>query len=243
MNAVIPKRSHATSLDNDELLLLDAIVEQYSIATSQLNYESYSICMNTSYAHGVVKDEDLRRLLQAMQSKQYIVALEVDADDADSRWGISKLGFRWGIAELGLHLWEVERGALWERYVTHWQGGGNETWEDNTEEDSGLEYPVLCVTSPTLSAAQSCLDAMIECECNIFAPLRSDERVHITRTNYVSYELANRVFPVMHFLFVPTFEDNYKTRNSNGALYAERKNWWNSLKDLETLRKKLGLSF
>ncbi len=84
---------------------------------------------------------------------------------------------------------------------------------------------------------------MIECECNIFAPLRSDERIHVVKTNYVSYELANRVFQEMHFLFVPTFEDDYNNRNSDGALYEKRKNWWNSLAELESLREKLSISF
>ena len=177
MNAELPKRSHATSLTDDELLLLDAIVEHYCIATSQLTREAYKICMNTRHTHSL-ENKDLRRLLQTMQNRQYIAAREVKSDDADHRLGKDKRGFQWGVADLGLKLWEVERGALWERYVTHWHDSGNETWEDNTEEESGLEYPVLCVTSPTLVIAQTCLDTMIECECNIFAPLRSEKRIH-----------------------------------------------------------------
>ena len=47
----------------------------------------------------------------------------------------------------------------------------------------------------------------------------------------------------MHFLFVPTYESDHNTCKSNGALYEERKTWWNSLDELETLRQKLGLIF
>ena len=236
MNAELPKRSYATSLTDDELLLLDAIALHYGIASRQMDCEDYSVCMNTRYTHRL-ENKDLSKTLQSMQIRQYIAALEVDYEDADTRWGIAKLGFRWGIREIGLRLWEVERGALWDRYITHWW---QPRWNDSDEEideESGLKAPFLCINSPTLSIVQAYLDTIIVSKCDFNTPIRSEERIHILRTNYSDYKLGDRIFPEIHSLFVPTFDlsDDYTCMDN--IFYEERRSWWHTLDDLQSLRE------
>ena len=241
MAGELPKRSYATSLTGDELLLLDAIVQHYSIGTKQLTFENYSFHMDTRYSHGI-SDDRVEDVLQGMKQLGYIAPLERYPDDRNvpKRWDV---GEHWAVAELGLQNWEHERGAIWERYVTHWQRPKSRQLEDNVEEESGFELPVLSITSPDLNTAQSCLDAIIQRESSGFPPPRSEESVHIVKTDFAVYELGGRVFPQIHCLFVPTEDDDDPASWSHQKPARERRGWWNTLRDLERLRDKLGLSF
>jgi hypothetical protein len=100
--AVLPRRSRATALTDDELLLLDFMFE-WHVPERMLRRDVYPLHMNVDYCHGL-DDHELRKTLQRL-SESGLVA-ESPADD-DNTWSLTPLGGK---------QWELERQPRWDAY-------------------------------------------------------------------------------------------------------------------------------
>ena len=99
----LPKRTGATDLTDDELLLFD-FFWQWFVPRHSLDSESYSLHMNVAYTHGLNSaqiDDVLKNLLE----RELITCRKTSHQ-------IYTLTPRGGA------LWESERQPVWERYIS-----------------------------------------------------------------------------------------------------------------------------
>jgi hypothetical protein len=155
---------------------------------------------------------------------------------------------RWHVISLGLELWEQERCPLWDRYIgDSLQSAyiGSRDPADLIHEDSGLILPVLTICSPNYLMIEPFLSTVQA--CGIWEPLRNSDRVYSVKNDYIDDGpgWGGKIFPVMHFLSVPTVteDDDFwmHLEQKDWDEYEERRIWWRTVSELDTLRKKLRL--
>ncbi len=104
----LPWRSGATTLGDEELLLLDAFALNGPLEERMLRGDRYGDMMNVVYGHGL-SDRALRVWVATMCGARKVLSLVRYADGGRQRYRLTRAG--------GL-LWERERRPVWSKYVT-----------------------------------------------------------------------------------------------------------------------------
>jgi hypothetical protein len=108
-----PRRTYATELSDDELLLLDFLFDK-SLSFHHLRRDDYSLHMNCQYSHGLT-DQELKGTLESLVDRGLVrsrigkVWQEISGTHNDS--------CIYSMSETGGRQWELERLADWDRFV------------------------------------------------------------------------------------------------------------------------------
>jgi hypothetical protein len=149
---IIPRRTHQTELDDDALLIFDALFDR-DRTLHELRREQYAEAVGVSYTHNV-------QLLQLEKFLADLVALGYMVRHPDDESG----GQRYGLTEEGGRLWELERAPVWESYVR----------DDTVNGDTGRDVWVV-VKSPSLDVAQNFLEAAVHAGIHSIDPMSWQE--------------------------------------------------------------------
>jgi hypothetical protein len=148
---ILPRRTHQTELDDDALLILDALFDR-DRTLHELRRTQYAETLGVSYTHNVA-------LLQVEKFLADLVAMGymVRHDDESG-------GQRYGLTEEGGRLWEIERMPVWDKYVR----------DDTLAGPSGRDALVV-VKSPSLDIAQNFLEAAVHAGIHSIDPMSWQE--------------------------------------------------------------------
>jgi hypothetical protein len=254
----LPVRTNATSLTNDELLILDFAFTPFCMPVSQLYTEAYSFHMNTRYSHSL-SDSMVISTLDSFVKAGLLEREEIENEEQNywTRNNPDVELYSWCLAKTGGHLWELERRPIWDRYVES-SSGPYPRPDDGPDspyyydEDSGFINPVLTVMSPSQRMAELYLETRLDLEPEI---ARTSERVDIVKKN--CDELCHKIFPEVHFIIIPIVSEisgqdlptNITERKEWWRIEREKRDererrrvWWDTVAKLDSLRKKLGLN-
>jgi hypothetical protein len=104
----LPRRTHETSLTDDELLLFDFMFD-VRVPQRALTQDAYPFHMNVRYSHAL-DDQGLRETLDSLARRGLVVR---SVEDSKTLWSLTPLGGE---------QWERERKPLWHAYCTEFDG-------------------------------------------------------------------------------------------------------------------------
>ncbi|NOY41488.1 MAG: hypothetical protein GXP26_06595 [Planctomycetes bacterium] len=139
----LPRRTGATELTDDELLLFDFFFDKPA-AAHLVRRGQYPIHMNVRYSHGL-DDQQLQKTLSDLCQRQ-LITRESDPEYFDGDW-------MYGLSPAGGALWEIERRPIWARYC--------EVNSKPLRPNDWNGYQLLTVLSPSLKTAQAFLEAAL----------------------------------------------------------------------------------
>lgn len=198
-----PRRTFATNLSDDELILLDAMFAG-SIEFEGLLPENFREATELDYVHQFSHDE-LAQVVDAMEGRGVLELLRTVDDE-----------LRVGLSGAGGNLWELERTPDWRRYVIYFMATDFDT--------DGNEFWYAEVQSPAFDTAAEFLEAAIECGLFPEANLDLMETQEYLDENLVGW----RSFEVVYFLRVPCGVVEADTP-VDWDLYEEKRTWWTDL--------------
>lgn len=109
----LPRRTNATNLSDDELLLFDFLFDQ-SLSFHHLRIEDYSFHMNCLYSHSLT-DADLELTLASLVARGFLNCRVGKIWRMETRNYVD--GKIYTMTDSGGHLWELARRPDWDRYV------------------------------------------------------------------------------------------------------------------------------
>src|SRR5688572_7318915 len=151
---ILPRRTHQTELDDDALLILDALFDR-DRTLHELRRTQYAESVGVNYTHNI-------QLLQLEKFLADLVAMGYMVRHEDDDSG----GQRYGLTEEGGRLWEMERTPEWDKYVR----------DDTLTGKSGRDAWVV-VKSPSLDVAQNFLEAAVHAGIHSIDPSSWQESV------------------------------------------------------------------
>lgn len=108
-----PRRTYATELSDDELLLLDFLFD-ISLSSHRLRRADYSLHMNCQYSHGLT-DQELKPTVQSLVDRGLVRSrIRKVWQKTSGRHNDSCI---YSMSETGGRQWELERLADWDRFV------------------------------------------------------------------------------------------------------------------------------
>ncbi|MCW3061644.1 MAG: hypothetical protein JWQ02_3465 [Capsulimonas sp.] len=232
----LPKRTSATNLTDDELLLLDALFQCHGIEAEQLFVDGYHWHMNVGYTHRLT-DTLVLETLSRWDKQGWITPI------ADGVQG-EETSRQWEMRGEGAMLWEQERRPVWDRFVRCWTYYSDlDDINYNDINYSGIdvaflkaswEEPMTVIASPTLAIAEAYLataTAILIVEPR--SPARASIVIHGDRE-------AHKMFEELHCLFIPAIsavEDETEKPYvyTDWKTYERDRIWWNTIKELDTL--------
>jgi hypothetical protein len=212
-----PRRTNATDLSNDELLLFDFLFDK-SLSFHHLRIEDYSFHMNCLYSHSL-NDADLELALTSLVARGFLNCRVGKIWRMETRDYVN--GNIYSMTESGGHLWELERLPDWDRYLSEWQwllGSG----------DRGM----IRIVCPTEEVGRLCLGAMFA--AGLIAPIGRVRVRNIWDAKLLPWKTFGRVKSI-----------RCKTSDSlNDAMfpahwdvYNAGRCWWRDIGELDSLGK------
>lgn len=213
----IPKRTNATQLSDDELLLFDFLFDK-TLSFHHLRIADYSFHMNCSYSHHL-NDGELLFTLESLVDRgllhrKFGQIWDVGANTCSE-------GFRYTLTENGGKLWELERQPVWDRYVetSHWELGAN---------CRGM-MRVVCKDEST---ALICLGMMFA--AGLVSPVGRIRIRDIWNARLLPWKSFGRVKSVR----CKTNDSVYDERIlKDWDVYNQCRTWWRTVHELDTLKK------
>ncbi len=216
------KRTHKTSLSDDELLLLDALFDK-DLVLGQLKMKNFGVVNNFSRTHHF-SDAELKAKLSEWTDAGILRTEMEDFSEVLDSGERRNSGPYYIMTEKGGGLWELEREPPWDRYIAV-------TFRDNDETGECL----ISIRSPHLATAeqyllQVCQGVMYQAEVEKAQTIiHPDERL-----------LEWKVFPAIYEILAAAedpspVEDPYNERPIDFTLYHARRTWWSTLEELQRL--------
>ena len=210
-----PRRTNATDLSDDELLLFDLLFDK-SAHFDQMRTEVYSLHMNCSYSHGL-NDADLEMKLASLAARRLISCKVGKIWRVDIREYVE--GEIYTMTDSGGHLWELERLPDWDRYITSCQ------WMLGTGNRGMIR--ILC---PTEETGRLCMGAMFA--AGLIAPIG---RIRV-RNIWDAMLLPWKTFARVTSIRCKTNDNvNDAMFPSHWDVYNARRCWWRDIAELDSL--------
>ena len=212
-----PRRTNATNLSDDELLLFDLLFDK-SAHFDQLRSDVYPFHMNCSYSH-CLNNADLELTLASLEARGLLNCRVGKIWRIDIRDYVD--GKIYALTESGGHLWELERLPDWDRYLTtsQWMLGTN---------NRGM----IRIVCPNEEIGRLCMGAMFA--AGLIAPIG---RIRV-RNIWDAMLLPWKTFGKVKSIRCKT------SANVNDAMfpslwnvYNARRCWWRDIAELDTLAK------
>jgi hypothetical protein len=210
-----PRRTNATNLSDDELLLFDFLFDK-NLSFHHLRIEHYSFHMNCLYSHSL-NDADLELTLASLVARGLLNCKVGKIWRIETREYVD--GKIYALTESGGHLWELERLPDWDRYLTtsQWMLGTN---------NRGM----IRIVCPNEEIGRLCMGAMFA--AGLIAPIG---RIRV-RNIWDAMLLPWKTFGKVKSIRCKTSD------NANDAMfpslwnvYNARRCWWRDIAELDTL--------
>jgi hypothetical protein len=201
---LIPPRTSASDLDDDELILFDFLWDK-DAPINFLYADIFCLHANTPYSHSISDDQLRSRLLALVERNLLFVSPALPA--VAHAWG-SEEGF--GLTKKGFEAWEAERLPDWSRYI-------NDSWGDNdftvtaASKQIGIQFIEGCRKSGLLSMAAPEPTYSVEKDVQHFSWKTFDE---------------------LHYFIIQTSYD--ESLVANWPLYERDRVWWRVTSELWT---------
>ena len=213
----LPKRTNATDLTDDELLLFDFLFDK-SLALHQMRIADYSFHMNCLYSHSL-DDEKLRLTLNSLVERRLLHEKIEPIFNFETRdWSN---GPRYTLTETGGTLWDRERTPDWNCFVAtaHWELGVN---------SRGM-LRILC---PDETIGRMCLGSMFG--AGLVSPVGRIRVRIIWNVRLLPWKSLDRVYSIR----CKTNDSINDVRvRTDWSAYNTRRTWWRDVHELGSLNQ------
>lgn len=211
----LPKRTHATDLTDNELLLCDFLFDT-SLAFHHMRIGDYSLHMNCRYSHSL-DDDQLRETLASLVGRRHLKEGIGPIYNVETRdWSH---GPRYTLTESGGDLWDREREPDWNSFVAtaHWELGLN---------SRGM-MRIMCIDE---RIGRMCLGSMFG--AGLVSPIGRIRVRAIRNIRLLPWKTFSRVYSI-----------RCKTNDSiddepvpaDWSVYNARRTWWRDIQELDSL--------
>lgn len=211
----LPKRTNATELTDNELLLFDFLFDT-SLAFHHMRIDDYSFHMNCRYSHSL-DDERLRATLCSLVDRRLLNESIGPIFNVETRhWSH---GPRYTLTVLGGSLWDRERKPDWNGFVAtaHWELGLN---------CRGM-IRIMCSDE---GIGRMCLGSMFG--AGLVSPIGRIRVRTIWNARLLPWKTFDRVYSI-----------RCKTNDSiddapvptDWRVYNARRTWWRDIQELDSL--------
>ena len=216
-NMELPKRSNATDLTDNELLLFDFLFDK-SLAFHHLRIEGYSFHMNCRYSHSL-DDDRLRITLASLVDRRLLNEIISPIFNVETRdWSH---GPRYTLTESGGDLWDRERKPDWNSFVAtaHWQLGLN---------CRGI-MRILCSDE---RIGRMCLGSMFN--AGLVSPIGRIQVRTIWNARLLPWKTFNRVYSIRCKTNDSVNDGPVRT---DWSVYNACRTWWRDIHELDSLER------
>lgn len=206
-----PHRTHATFVDDDEILLLDALAP-YRSMLSCLRAETYAFQANCDYSHSLTDPQLVDRIETFALCRLVSIRTKVSA----YRKSWHPMPWAVGLTADGADLWESERTPNWMRFVTSY----------------GRHDPeFVSLASPSQDALRECISVGVE--TGRFCVDLSRVRWSVSRNCYLWYW---KQFDTIHTMTVPRRSGEPPLEKVDWKAHEQKRSWWSRVPHLADRR-------
>ncbi len=201
----LPKRTGASNLSDDELLLFDMLFD-CNASTTQMSSSVYANHMNCAYNHSL-DDTGLADTIDSLLSRNLIHPIGNS---------VNTTGPAYSLTESGGELWERERRPEWMRYVT------------TSQKELG-NFPIGSIVAMCADEliGRQCLGAMFA--SGLITPASSIR----TRALYDKRLVPWKKFPSVYALRCRTSDNiNHWPKPVEWDVYESSRCWWRTIGEL-----------
>ena len=210
-----PRRTNATNLSDDELLLFDFLFDN-SLSFHHLRIEEYSSHMNCLYSHGL-SDADLELTLASLVFRGLLNCKDGKIWRVESRDYVD--GKTYTLTNAGGKLWELERRPDWNRYLVTCQ------WQLSTNSRGMIR--IVC---PTEDIGRLCMGAMFA--AGLITPAGRIRVRNIWDAQLLPWRTFKQVTSIRCKISDNVNDAMFPT---HWGVYNAKRCWWRDIAELDSL--------
>jgi len=212
------KRSHATELSDDELILFDVLFDSYTSVNSLKKEDEFSLRFN--YKSHAMNANELKDTIERFVANG-LMRFKLCVHGRNN-----EIVTYVGLTEKGGKLWEMERLPIWDKFVT----------------DSSYDYNGFCelaIISPNLQVAKDFIKIAQECklyELSDPIDLEIEELQKEETKEIIPWKTFDKLYKITSRLSDRTGRES--PQDTNWVLYETKLMWWRTVDELQMLKHK-----